>query len=136
MTGGNLPCHRKCCVCVCNKMNDLTDPHKIKLIRTKPKKQTKKKKKREKTNKSKHSQKKCSRLVPLCLLLKRLLTGGGGESKDCLLFASTPLLHSDSSLLAVLTSACQNARLVGVDFFLFLFPFFFFDLIYGMVVFD
>ena len=67
------------------------------------------------------------------MLVAQKTINGGEKSKSCLLFASTPLLHSDSSLLAVLTSACQNARLVGVDFFFFFF--FFFDLIYDMVVF-
>ena len=47
----------------------------------------------------------------------------GGEKIKVVCFHTTSV--SDESLLAVLTNACQNARLVGVDFlFIFLFPFF------------
>ena len=68
-----------------------------------------------------YEQDKNARETRYSLLVAQKDKKGKRKNFGCLLFASTPLLHSDSSLLAVLTSACQNARLVGVDFFFFFF---------------
>ena len=58
------------------------------------------------------------RLVTLCLLLKRIKTGRG--KLGCLLFASTPLLHSDSSLwLSLQAPAKTLASWVWTFFFFF-----------------